>query len=91
MMEHKNPVVRLMIYGKIKRTINSFKEEKLKEKEMNLIKGIYINKLKDIDNEHKEKLENKSLLDRVRGELFQRKPPDDKSESSSFGPESDLQ
>lgn len=47
LMESKNPLIRFSIYRKIKRMMNSFKEDKLKSYEKNLLKGVYMRKIKD--------------------------------------------
>ena len=65
LMQSHNPVVRLMVYGKLKRMVNSFLGDKLKEKEKNLIRGIFANKINDFDLDFKDKIEAMSLLDRL--------------------------
>ncbi len=65
LMQSQNPVVRLMVYGKLKRMINSFLGDKLKEKEKNLIRGIFANKINDFDLDFKDKMEAMTLLDRL--------------------------
>jgi hypothetical protein len=64
-MQSSNPVVRLMVYGKLKRMVNSFLGDKLKEKEKNLIRGIFANKINDFDLDFKDKMATLSLLDRL--------------------------
>jgi hypothetical protein len=66
LMASSNPVVRLMIYGKLKRMMTSFMGDRLREKEKNLIRGIFVNKINDFDLDFKEKMENLSLLDRLK-------------------------
>jgi hypothetical protein len=65
LMQSENPVVRLMIYGKLKRMINSFLGDKLKDKEKNLIRGIFANKINDFDLDFRDKMSKLSLLDRI--------------------------
>jgi hypothetical protein len=66
-MENKNPLIRLIIYGKIKRMMTSYKNVEWKSKDMNLIKGVFRKKLKDFDEDYRDRVENKSLFARLRG------------------------
>ena len=54
-MESKNPFVRLVIFGKMKRMITSFKDSKLKEIDKRLLRGLFIRKLKDFDEDFNER------------------------------------
>ncbi len=58
-------MVRLMIYGKLKRMVKSFFGDKLKDKERNLIRGIFVNKINDFDLDFKDKMATLTLLDRL--------------------------
>lgn len=69
MMESKNPVVRLAIFGRLKRMVNSYRQSKLKTLDRRLLRGIFIRNLKDFDEDYKDLLANNSLLDRLRGAL----------------------
>lgn len=40
LMENDNPMIRLMIYGKLKKMITSFRDSKLQQKDINLIRGL---------------------------------------------------
>ena len=47
LMENKNPLIRLVIYGKLKKMMNAFEGKKLKMIERNLMRGVFQRKLKD--------------------------------------------
>ena len=47
LMESENPLVRLIIFAKIKKMINDFEGVKMKSMERNLIRGIFHKKNKD--------------------------------------------
>jgi len=46
-MENHNPLIRLVIYGKLKKMMKAFEGKKLKEIERNLMRGVFQRKLKD--------------------------------------------
>jgi hypothetical protein len=69
LMEHKNPIIKLMIYGKLKRMLTSYIGLDLKNEDKNLIRGVFTKKLKDFDEDRKELNENKSLLSRLKGHM----------------------
>lgn len=41
LMENKNPLIRLVIYGKLKKMMKSFESKKLKMIERNLMRGVF--------------------------------------------------
>ena len=51
LMENKNPLIRLVIYGKLKKMMNAFEGKKLKMIERNLMRGVFQRKLKDFQEE----------------------------------------
>ena len=65
-MENKNPMIRLVIFGKLKRMINSYKHMKLKTIDRRLLRGLFLRNLKDFDEEYIEKMGNKSLMMRLK-------------------------
>lgn len=67
MMESKNPLVRLAIFGKIKRMINSFTNSKLNTFDKRLLRGLYLRNLNDFDEDFNQIAANHSLLARLRG------------------------
>lgn len=68
-MENKNPLIRLLIYGKLKRMMTSYVGETLGKKDINLVRGVFRKKLKDFDDEYRDNVENRTLFSRVKGEL----------------------
>jgi hypothetical protein len=67
LMESKNPMVRLVVYGKIKRMMDTFKNSKLMPTEKNLMRGIFLRRIKDFKEEYKEKMDGVSLIQRLTG------------------------
>ena len=55
LMENKNPLIRLTMYGKLKKMISGLKGRELEPLERNLIRGMFIRKLKDFAEEQQEK------------------------------------
>ena len=51
LMESENPMIRFVIYGKIKKMINSYRGTKLKEIDKRLLRGLFIKNLKDFDED----------------------------------------
>lgn len=66
-MESKNPMVRLTVYGKVKRMMNEFQNAKLTDTDRNLMRGIFVRKLKDFQEDYRDRMENKTLLMRLTG------------------------
>lgn len=62
LMESKDPMLRLMIFGKLKKMINSFIGVKLNEIDKKLIRGIFLKKHKDFDEQLQEMSENMTLF-----------------------------
>ncbi len=46
-MEHKNPLVKLVTYGKVKKMMREFKGKKVDHLERNMMRGMFRRKLKD--------------------------------------------
>lgn len=51
LMENKNPLVRLVIYGKIKKMVKAFKDQNVDSLEKNLMRGMFKRKLKDFNEQ----------------------------------------
>lgn len=51
-MENKNPMIRLITYGKIKRMMNSYIDTNLSKKDKNLLRGLQTRKIKDFDEDY---------------------------------------
>ena len=65
-MESKNPAVRLVVFSKMKKVINSYKYHELNEADRKVIRGLFINRLKDFDEEHREMMKGRTLLERLK-------------------------
>ena len=47
LMENKNPLVRLITYGKVKKMMKEFSGKKIDNMERNIMRGMFRRKLKD--------------------------------------------
>ena len=65
-MESKNPIIRLVFFGKMKKMIMSYKDQKIEDIDRRLFRGLFMRNLKDFDEEYKEKISNKSLMMRLK-------------------------
>lgn len=65
LMESKNPFVRLLAYGKIKKMIATFKENNLKKPNQKLIRGLFKRKIKEFDEDRKQREAGMTLLDKL--------------------------
>ena len=52
LMDHKDPKVRLSIYAKLKRMMNTLQGAKLKANDRRLLRGLFLRKLNDFDEEY---------------------------------------
>lgn len=64
-MENKNPMIKLIIYGKVKRMMMSYLKDKVKSVDKNLLRGVFLRKIKDFDEDYREAMENRTLLSRL--------------------------
>jgi hypothetical protein len=58
-MENKNPMIKLIVYGKLKKMMTSYVDTKLHSIDRNLIRGIYLRKIKDFKEDQNEKFGSK--------------------------------
>jgi hypothetical protein len=65
MMESKNATVRLSVYGKIKKVMNSYKDLKLTEIDKRVLRGLFVKKLKDFDEDYRERMSKLPLIERL--------------------------
>jgi hypothetical protein len=65
MMESKNPAIRLPVYRKIKRLMNSYKDLELTEIDRRVLRGLFVRNLKEFDEDHRERMSKLPLLDRL--------------------------
>jgi hypothetical protein len=49
MMDNKNPLIRLSVFGRIKRMLNTYKKEDMDIIDKRLVRGLYLRNLKDFD------------------------------------------
>lgn len=54
-MESKNPMIRLVFFGKIKKMMMSYQNTKIKNIDRRLFRGLFMRNLKDFDEDYKEK------------------------------------
>ena len=64
LMDNKNPLIRLSVFGRMKRMLNTYKKQKLDITDRRLVRGLYMRNLKDFD-EHLKIQSRVSLLDRL--------------------------
>ena len=62
LMENKNALIRLSMYGKVKKMIRGFTGRDLDPLEQHMVRGLFIRKLKDFAEEQREISENQTLL-----------------------------
>ena len=54
LMDSKDPKIRLSVYAKLKRMISSLKGAKLKTIDRRLLRGLFLRKLNDFDEDYRE-------------------------------------
>jgi len=59
-MDSKSPLIRLRVYGKLKRMMHSYIDHKLNTTDRRLLMGLYFSRLKDFAEDDRRK--NLSLL-----------------------------
>jgi hypothetical protein len=64
-MENPNPIARLVIFGKIKRMISDYRSTKIKSIDRRLLRGIFVRNLKEFDEDHLDKMQNLTLVERM--------------------------
>ena len=66
LMDNTNPLIRLSVFGRIKRMLNTYKKQKLDITDRRLVRGLYLRNLKDFDEQMK--IQSKvSLYNRITG------------------------
>lgn len=53
-MESPNPLVRLAVYGRMKRMILDYRKTKLKEVDKRLLRGVFLRHFKDFDEDYND-------------------------------------
>jgi len=69
-MEAKNPLIRFIIFARLKHMMNEFRGIKLKTVEQNLVRGIFKRKNKDFQEKMRQIASQFSLLTRLTGGVF---------------------
>ncbi len=62
-------MLRLVYFAKLKRMMVSYKNARLETFDRRLLRGLFIKNLKDFDEDYQELIQNKSLLERLKGAL----------------------
>lgn len=66
-MDSKNPLIRLLMYGRIKKMMQGFNKRKLDPMERNLMRGVFIKKLKDFEEQLAEESKKTTLFEKLTG------------------------
>lgn len=72
LMDSKNPLIRLSIFGRLKRIVETYKGEQLTSTDRSILRGIYKRHLKDFDEDLAEKEKNLTLFKRLKESFFSR-------------------
>jgi hypothetical protein len=64
-MENSNPLVRLVVFAKLKKMMNDFVGKKIKPIERNMIRGLFIRNLKDYTEKVLTANENETILQKL--------------------------
>ena len=64
LMEDKNPMMRLVIFGKMKKMMNKY-NNKITDLDKRLLRGLFEKKTRDFDDELREKTSSQTLLSRL--------------------------
>jgi hypothetical protein len=64
-MESPNPMIRLSVFGKMKKIMHSYVDSSLTEVDRRVLRGLFVKHLKDFDEEHREKMAKKTLSERL--------------------------
>ncbi|CDW91220.1 UNKNOWN [Stylonychia lemnae] len=69
LMENTNPLIRLVMFGKLKKMMTGFSGKQLEPLERNMMRGMFIRKLKDFAEDARNLTENQTLLERLKGDM----------------------
>ena len=53
-MESANPLIRLAVYGRMKRMMQDYRIKKIKEVDKRLLRGIFMRHIKDFDEDYND-------------------------------------
>ncbi len=54
-MEDKNPMMRLVIFGKIKKMMSNYNNKQINEMDRRLLRGLFVKKIRDFDEQQRER------------------------------------
>lgn len=69
MMESKNPMVRFTVYSKLKKIMSTYHDHTLTEVDRRLLRGLFVKHIKDFDEDHREKMSQIPLMDRLKNSV----------------------
>jgi hypothetical protein len=55
LMEHQNPLMKLVFLSKLKKMIHSYRGNRLDEIDKRLLRGLFLKNIRDFDEEQKSK------------------------------------
>ena len=64
-MEYKDPMMRLVIFGKIKKMMKKYQNNQINDLDRRLLRGLFLKKMRDFDEEQREKANSQSLMSRL--------------------------
>ena len=82
LMENKNPLVKLVAYGKIKRMMKEFQGKDIDPLEKNMMRGMFRRKLKDFGEQQDEN--NYSIIERLTEVKFDNEEIEDTKAKDQF-------
>lgn len=92
LMDNPNPLIRLSIFGRLKKMIKGYQGTKIETIDRRILRGLYLRNLKDFDEKIIDEMSNISLLERLKYDFLRLKSLKDKRVStimdsqSSFTP-----
>ena len=69
LMDSKNPLIQLGVYGKLKRIVSTYLDHPLDANDRRILRGLYQKKLKDFDEDQEQIRKRMSLLKRLKFSL----------------------
>ena len=66
LMDHKNPIIRLGVYGKLKRIMQTYMNQNLEPVDRRLFRGLYRRRLRDFDEDNQRPFYSLSLMKRLK-------------------------
>ena len=87
LMEHKNPMIRLAFFGKMKKIVTSYNNSNLKGLDKRLFRGLF---LRNLDHYDEDNISNVKMLQKLRrglliGNNLDEEAPTFKRAKTSFG------